>query len=48
MTTPDGQPVEGMWVSAADGGAFTDSRGAFAFEIPDGSYVLDLFVGTPS
>ena len=49
MTTPDGQPVEGVWLwveGGADlGGAFTDSRGGFAIEVPDGSYGLLLEFG---
>ena len=48
MTTPDGRPVEGVWlwvVGAADLGAFTDSRGVFAIEVPDGSYGLLLDLG---
>ena len=32
-----------MW--AADSGSFTDSRGAFAIKVPDGSYELGLSVG---
>lgn len=36
-----------MWVvGAADLGAFTDSRGAFAIEVPDGSYGLLLDLGS--
>ncbi len=48
MTTPDGQLFEGVWlwfVGAADLGAFTDSRGEFAIEVPDGSFGLLLYVG---
>ena len=48
MTTPDGQPVEGVWlwvVGAADLGVSTDSRGGFSIEVPDGSYGLLLDLG---
>ena len=48
MTTPDGKPVEGVWlwvVGAADLGVFTDSRGVFSIEVPDGSYGLLLDLG---
>ena len=48
MTTPDGKPVEGVWlwvVGAADLGVFTNSRGTFAIEVPDGSYGLLLDLG---
>ena len=48
MTTPDGKPVEGVWlwvVGAADLGVFTDSRGAFSIVVPEGSYGLLLDLG---